>query len=147
MISMTSEYALRAMVALAIQPPGRALLGRELAESAGVPANYLAKILLTLRNAGLVVTVRGTGGGYMLSKPATAVRLSEIVDLFAGGRVVGRCLLDRAKECTSADACSAHDTWCRVSDVYGQFLHQTTLAEISGRPSQLRVKRVKASQQ
>jgi Rrf2 family protein len=147
MISMTSEYALRAMVSLAAQPDGRALLGRELAESASIPANYLAKILLTLRNAGLVVTVRGTGGGYLLSKPATEVKLGEILDLFEVRRLVaGRCLLDREKECAHADACTAHDAWHQVGDVYRLFLDQTTLAEISSEPSQHGVTPAKAPQ-
>lgn len=131
MISMTSEYALRAMVWLATQPDGDAILGRELAESAEIPANYLAKILVTLRNAGLVATVRGTGGGYMLHKPAAGVQLSEIVELFEGSRVGCGCLLSRFKECTGKDTCSAHDAWQQVRDVYKNFLHKTTLADIS----------------
>jgi Rrf2 family protein len=135
MISMTSEYALRAMVSLAAQPAGRALLGKELAESADIPANYLAKILVILRNAGLVATIRGTGGGYLLQRPASGVRLSEIVELFEGSRVGCGCLLDRSKECNSHDACSAHDVWQEVRDVYRQFLHRTTLADISRRCS------------
>lgn len=135
MISMTSEYALRAMASLATQPSGRAILGRELAESADIPANYLAKILVTLRNAGLVATVRGTGGGYMLHRPATAVRLSEIVELFEGPRVGCGCLLSRSRECTGLDPCLAHDAWQRVREVYKQFLHNTTLADISVRGS------------
>lgn len=135
MISMTSEYALRAMVLLAAQPAGRALLGKELAESAGIPANYLAKILVTLRNAGLVATIRGTGGGYLLQRPASGVRLSEIVELFEGSRVGCGCLLDRSKECNRQDSCTAHDVWREVRDVYRQFLHRTTLADFSHRPS------------
>jgi Rrf2 family protein len=81
MLSMTSEYALRAMAWLAAQPSGRATLGRDLAESAAIPANYLAKILVTLRNAGLVATVRGAGGGYMLNRQAKDVRLNEIGEI------------------------------------------------------------------
>ncbi|HWR35905.1 MAG TPA: Rrf2 family transcriptional regulator [Clostridia bacterium] len=135
MISMTSEYALRAMVWLATQPSGRAILGRELAECSDIPANYLAKILVTLRNAGLVATARGTGGGYMLQKPADGVRLSEIVELFEGSRVGCGCLLSRSRECTGRDACSAHEAWQQVRNVYKQFLDETTLADISVRGS------------
>jgi Rrf2 family protein len=135
MISMTSEYALRAMVFLAAQPIDRAVLGREVAESAEIPVNYLAKILVTLRNAGLVATIRGTGGGYLLQKPASGVRLSQIVELFEGSRVGCGCLLDRSKECNNYESCSAHDVWREVRDVYRQFLHRTTLADISRRSS------------
>ena len=133
MISMTSEYALRAMVSLASQPAGRVLLGKELAESANIPANYLAKILVTLRNAGLVATIRGTGGGYLLQRPASRVRLIEIVELFEGSRVGCGCLLDRSNECNNQVACSAHDAWRLVREAYRAFLDQTTLADISHR--------------
>jgi Rrf2 family protein len=145
MISMTSEYALRAMVCLATQPRGQALLGRDLAELAEIPANYLAKILVTLRNAGLVATMRGTGGGYLLQKPASGVRLSEIVEPFEGSRIGCGCLLNRSKECNSKDACSAHDTWWQVRDVYRQFLQRTTLADIANRGSQVSLKQTKAA--
>lgn len=145
MISVTSEYALRAMVFLAAQPNGRAVLGRELAESAEIPANYLAKILVTLRNAGLVATMRGTGGGYLLQKPASGVRLNEIVELFEGSRIGCGCLLDRSKDCNSRDACSAHDVWREVREVYRQFLHRTTLADISHRRPQELSKNISAA--
>jgi Rrf2 family iron-sulfur cluster assembly transcriptional regulator len=136
MISVTSEYALRAMVWLATRGEGHAILGRELAVSAEIPANYLAKILVTLRNAGLVATVRGTGGGYLLQRPADTVHLSEIVELFEGSRVGCGCLLSRAKECSGRDSCSAHESWEQVREVYKKFLHKTTLADISVRGSE-----------
>jgi Rrf2 family protein len=67
MLSITSQYALRALSHLARQS-GEAVLGRDLARSVEIPANYLSKVLLTLRNAGLVATARGSGGGYRLSR-------------------------------------------------------------------------------
>jgi Rrf2 family transcriptional regulator, iron-sulfur cluster assembly transcription factor len=131
MLSMTSEYALRAMAWLAAQPSGRATLGRDLAESAAIPANYLAKILVTLRNAGLVATVRGAGGGYMLHRQAKDVRLSEIVELFEGSCLGSGCALNRSRECMGKNTCTAHDAWAQVRNAYRQFLDQTTLADIS----------------
>lgn len=133
------------MVCLAARPDGRAVLGRELAESAEIPANYLAKILVTLRNAGLVATVRGTGGGYLLKRPAAGVRLSEIVELFEGAHVGCGCLLNRSRECNGKDACSAHGVWQEVRNVYRQFLHRTSLADISNRGSQVSQKKIEAA--
>lgn len=76
MLSVTSEYALRALAHLARQP-GEAVLGRDLAHAVEIPANYLSKVLLTLRNAGLVDTTRGSGGGYRLRKPANEIHLID----------------------------------------------------------------------
>ena len=71
MLSTTSEYALRALACLAGQPQGTDQLGRDLAKAAEIPANYLSKILLALRNAELVDTTRGSGGWL---SPAQACR-------------------------------------------------------------------------
>ncbi|MGE5645849.1 MAG: RrF2 family transcriptional regulator [Acidobacteriota bacterium] len=130
MFSTTCEYALRALVRLAQMPNGSAILGRDLAQNAEIPANYLSKILLTLRNAGILTTARGTGGGYRLRKPAEEIRLIHVVELFDGARARPACLLG-CKECSDEDPCSAHDLWRDVRAVYVNFLETTTLASIS----------------
>ncbi|MFB3916166.1 MAG: Rrf2 family transcriptional regulator [Terriglobales bacterium] len=131
MISTTAEYALRALTQLAAQPAGSAILGRELAGQSGVPANYLAKILLSLRNAGMVTTNRGTGGGYRLSRPAQRIRLIEVVELFDGAALHNACILGRDRQCSETTPCSAHGAWRRVRRSYNQFLARTTVADIS----------------
>ncbi|MFB3815356.1 MAG: Rrf2 family transcriptional regulator [Terriglobales bacterium] len=131
MLSLTSEYALRALSYLARQPQGRSVLGRDLARKAGVPANYLAKILLSLRRAGLVATARGTGGGYRLDRAAHRIRLSEIVELFDGAKARDACVLDHEHKCHPATACSAHHAWRDARLAYAHFLTATTLADIA----------------
>lgn len=131
MISTTSEYALRALSHLASQGHGNSVLGRDLARKADVPANYLSKILLTLRRAGLVSTVRGTGGGYRLRRAAHRIRLSDIVDLFDGSALREGCVLGRTRKCNDDQCCSAHRAWRDVRAAYNHFLTATTLADIS----------------
>ncbi len=108
MLSTTSEYALRAMVELAQLPPGANALARDLARQADVPVNYLSKILLTLRLAGLVHAARGTAGGYRLGKPADQIRLAEIIEQFESVSPQPRCLLNHQHQCSDATACPAH---------------------------------------
>lgn len=135
MFSTTCEYALRALVRLARMPNGDAILGRDLAEIADIPANYLSKILLTLRNAGILTTARGTGGGYRLRKSPDEIRLIHIVELFDGARARPACILG-CKECSDENPCSAHDLWHDVRAAYVNFLESTTLAGIAkDRPS------------
>jgi Rrf2 family protein len=133
MLSTTSEYALRALTHLARLPRGGAMLGRELAKEAEIPANYLSKILLTLRNAGLVATARGSGGGYWLLRPPDAIHLVDVVDLFDGPATRTTCVLGHHKACDDSNSCSAHDAWKKVRLAYAEFLEATTLAEISTR--------------
>ena len=101
MLSITSQYALRALSHLARQTDG-AVLGRDLAESVEIPANYLSKVLLTLRNAGLVDTTRGSGGGYRLRRPANEIHLIDVVELFEEiSRTKPSCFLGRTRACSA----------------------------------------------
>lgn len=132
MLSTTSEYALRALACLAGQPPGTDLLGRDLAKTAEIPANYLSKILLTLRNAELVDTTRGSGGGYRLHKPADEIFLIDIVELFDGmSRSDPACFLQHQKRCSSSSSCSAHVLWADVQAKYLGFLVSTPLSALA----------------
>ena len=95
MLSITSQYALRALSHIARQS-GETVLGRDLAHSVEIPANYLSKVLLTLRNAGLVDTTRGSGGGYRLRRSAADIRLIDVVELFEDvSRSKPSCFLGR----------------------------------------------------
>lgn len=131
MLSATSEYALRALTRLAQLPRSDGILGRDLAKSTGVPQQYLAKIMLALRNAGLVLATRGTGGGYMLLRPADAIHLIDVVSLFEGPSTWPHCLLRADHKCSSASPCPAHAHWGKVRDGYLEFLERTTLNDIS----------------
>lgn len=130
MLSVTTEHALRALVELARLPSGAWILGRELARRAHIPANYLAKILLMLRNAGLVEATRGQRGGYRLAKPPEEIYLAQVVDLFEGVRSRPGCFLGESHACTDQEACSAHALWKHVREVYLDFLTRTTIADI-----------------
>ena len=135
MLSATSEYALRALARLARLSPGQVLLGRELAGCTGVPPKYLSKVMLTLRNAGLVGAMRGTGGGYMLLRPAAAVHLVDVVQLFEGPGAWSHCLLRPQRQCSDKHACTAHPYWSKVRRGYLEFLERTTLNDISSPPA------------
>jgi len=133
MISTTSGYALRALTQLARLSHGDTALGRELAMSTAIPPKYLAKIMLALRNAGLVLASRGTGGGYGLLRPPDAIHLIDIVQLFDGPQARPDCLLRAKGLCSDIDPCPAHTAWSGVRKTYLDFLEKTTLADISPR--------------
>ena len=132
MLSTTSQYALRALCHLARQSDG-AVLGRDLAQSVEVPANYLSKVLLTLRNAGLVDTTRGSGGGYRLGKPADEIHLIDVVELFEEiSRTKSTCVLGRTRTCSETVPCTAHSAWRGLLTEYRRFLISTPLSAIAG---------------
>ena len=130
MLTTTSEHALRALTHLAKLPEGASILGRELAERAGIPPNYLSKILWTLGNAGIIDATRGNHGGYRLKRDAAEIRLFEVVELFDRDRVGLACLLG-GRGCDCESPCTAHAAWHNVRTAYLDFLHTRTVAEIS----------------
>lgn len=137
MLSTTSQYALRALCHLARQSGG-AVLGRDLAQSVEIPANYLSKVLLTLRNAGLVDTNRGSGGGYRLRKPANEIHLIDVVELFEEiSRTKPSCFLGRTRACSEMTPCTAHSTLRGLLAAYLGFLISTPLSAIAGKPDDL----------
>lgn len=131
MLSTTSEYALRALAELSRISHGKVMLGRDLARQTGIPPKYLSKIMLSLRNAGLVTATRGTNGGYTLQRPADAIHLADIVQVFDGPTTVPRCLMREGAKCADDDCCTAHEHWGKVRRAYMDFLEHTTLIDIS----------------
>lgn len=132
MLSITAEHAVRALSEMAAKPEGELILGKDLAAIAGVPPNYLAKILWTLGNAGIIDATRGSGGGYRLRKRPSEICLREVVDLF--DRHVWRkscflsCDQQQGEHC---QPCAVHEAWEKVRSEYMQFLESTTIAQIA----------------
>ena len=131
MISTTSEHALRALIELARLPQGEMLLGKDLSERGHIPGQYVSKVLLTLRNAGFLDSVRGSGGGYRLRKPAKNIYLIDIVELFDGVRSRPFCFLDKHKDCNDENPCPAHKKFRKVRTAYIKFLETTSVLELS----------------
>lgn len=133
MLSVTSKYALRALVHLARHHgEDTSMHGRELAEQTRIPPQYLSKVMLTLKKAGLVTTARGTGGGYRLARPTKEIPLAEVLALFEGGFNGSECLLGVNERCSASHPCTAHAAWGDLRDAYVGFFRTTTLADISG---------------
>jgi Rrf2 family protein len=132
-ISVTATYALRALTELAILPGGGMLLGKELSKRAGIPPNYLSKILWSLGGSGLIEATRGIRGGYRLSRPPEEIPLLEVVALFDKTRSREGCFLFGDQPCSDREPCSAHEAWREVGAAYARFLESTTLADISRR--------------
>ncbi len=105
MISKTTEYALRAVVALA-GADGQPMLSPHIAETTQVPQAYLSKVLQTLVRAGLVSSQRGQGGGFVLAKPPSDITVLDIVDAVDPIQRIESCPL--SLESHSKSLCPLH---------------------------------------
>ncbi len=136
MLSTTSKYAVRALVELARTAEGERVLGHDLAARAGLPANYLSKILVSLGRAGLVEATRGSAGGYRLRREPDEVTLLEVVELIEGPQRESECLLRPGHACSTTDPCTAHREWARVREHYLEYLAGTSVGALVGPPAE-----------
>jgi len=83
-LSKKTEYALRALMYATRFPEGTTFQIRDLAEKNGIPKKFLELILLELKNAGMLSSRRGVGGGYLLARRPDSIRSSEIIEVFEG---------------------------------------------------------------
>ena len=129
-LSQTAVYALRATLCLAEREPHERLRVDDIAAELGVPRNYLSKILHVLARDGVLSSSRGPGGGFTLARPASELKLEEIVQRFDGFPSESGCLLGRT-ECSEEDPCAAHDQWKHVAAAVRDFFRDTSLADFS----------------
>ena len=83
-ISAKSEYAIKALVRLALAPRDEPLQARDIVAFTGVPPKYLDQVMHDLRHGGLVESRRGIGGGYVLVRDPAAITFYDVVDLIEG---------------------------------------------------------------
>ena len=138
-LSKRGEYGLRAMIALARpSPDARAPIVqiREIAEREQIPAKFLEQILLALKNAGLLHSKMGVGGGYHLAKPAAEINLGQIVRVLDGPLAPVKCVSQMAYEpcgCPDEATCGLRLAMGDVRDAISGLLDGTSLADITQR--------------
>lgn len=119
MITQKMKYALKALMELAAERAGEGqpLRIEEIATRSGTPKRFLEHILLEVRNAGYIASVRGRHGGYVLIKTPREVPLSELMRLIDGPIAPLPCLSRRAYQ--RCEDCPDEET-CRLRKVFGQ---------------------------
>jgi Rrf2 family transcriptional regulator, iron-sulfur cluster assembly transcription factor len=128
-LTRKGEYAIRGIIYLAQQPPGRVSLISEIAAASDVPQTFLAKIFQSFAKIGLVTSSRGTGGGFVLARPASAITLREVVEAVEGPIVPNRCLLGAA--CDRGGACQVHGIWKTVQTEVVKILEGVTIETLA----------------
>lgn len=131
------------MVALASQPSARDLLqAKEIAERERIPVKFLEQILLALKNAGLLGSRSGAGGGYYLARSADQITLGQIVRVLDGPLAPIRCVSKVAYEpcaCPDENTCGLRLVMLDVRNAISDILDQTTLVDVARRVELVRV--------
>lgn len=132
MISQTAEYALRAVVFLA-ERPGERHTTRTIAETAQVPPGYLAKVMQSLAQAGVVRGQRGLNGGFSLARSPREIALAEVVEAIDPIRRIRKCPL--GMEAHRESLCPLHTLLDRTLARIERELRESTVSDLLERPT------------
>jgi Rrf2 family iron-sulfur cluster assembly transcriptional regulator len=131
-LSTKGRYAVMAMAHLASREGGAGPVSLgEIAESQEISLSYLEQLFAKLRKGGLVVSVRGPGGGYRLSRSASELRVADIIVAVDEPISATRCKAGSPKGCTGTTArCLTHDLWEELGRQIHVFLSSVSLADV-----------------
>lgn len=134
-ISTKGRYAVRAMLDLALQPTSEPTLIKDISKRQGISDLYLEQLFNRLKTAGLLRSIRGPKGGFMLNKPAAEIKLIDILEAMEGPIAPVDCV-DNAALCARADACITRDIWAEMKKVMVEMLESTTLEDLAKQESE-----------
>lgn len=123
-----------AMVDLAQHGEGRPVSLADIADRQEISLSYLEQLFSKLRKGGLVKSVRGPGGGYLLAYESAAVRISDIILAVDEPVRATRCKPNSPNGCKSdASRCLTHDLWAELGNQIQLYLSSVSLADVCNR--------------
>ncbi|MBT2771169.1 Fe-S cluster assembly transcriptional regulator IscR [Halomonas sp. ISL-60] len=136
-LTTKGRYAVTAMLDLALHAHNGPTSLSDISHRQEISLSYLEQLFARLRRAGLVNSVRGPGGGYLLSQPADAISVSKVIDAVNESVDATRC--QGLSDCQQGDTCLTHHLWCELSVQIRHFLDDMTLAQLMLRPDVIRI--------
>jgi Rrf2 family iron-sulfur cluster assembly transcriptional regulator len=128
-LSTRTRYGTRLMVDLAQHyDQGRVQIGN-IARRQDISIKYLEQIIIPLKKANLIKSVRGPKGGHMLTKSPDNIRIGEVVEILENGKNISHCVKDPQK-CDRYSECKVRDIWEMASDAMYEKLNSLRLSEL-----------------
>lgn len=131
-ISTKGRYALRLMVDLALSVQGQPISLKDVAQRQQLSDKYLEQIVTPLSRAGLVRSVRGAGGGYLLTRRPEEYTVGEILRPLEGDLAPVECATD-AQFCERSGQCVTVELWQQIHRAVSEVVDRTTLADLVAR--------------
>ena len=128
-LSTKGRYGTRAMLDIALHKDKGPCVMKDISARQNISPKYLDHILSALRRAGLIKNIRGKGGGYILSRSASAINLKEIIEAVEGSLSPVECV-DEPALCDRSNECPTLEVWRRMRDAIAGVLEDTTLESL-----------------
>ncbi len=135
-ITRATEYAVRCVLHLALEPGERVVPRREIARAREIPEQFLGKIAQRLARAGILRILQGARGGYQLAIPPDRLTLLQVVEAAEGSLVLNKCVM-HAKTCSRTCICAAHRVWSEARRQLRATLGGVTFAELAAQEGPL----------
>ncbi len=131
-LSAKVEYGVRAMAILAFYYQSGPLPLREIAEQESISLKFLEQIFPNFRRSGLIISVRGSRGGYLLSRPPAEIKVGDIVRAVDGPITPVNCLSDNGSDpcCHRREGCLTRQVWEKLRDKINDVLDDVSLDEL-----------------
>ncbi|HEX8775998.1 MAG TPA: Rrf2 family transcriptional regulator [Pyrinomonadaceae bacterium] len=134
-VSAQEEYGLRCLLQLAqAAQRGESLTLSQIAEREGISTANAGKLLWILNKAGLVQSMRGTKGGYYLARPASEIRLNEVIRVLDADEVAAHCKSYKGvmDACVHTTDCGIRSVIVNLHEIVQNALSEITLAQLMG---------------
>jgi len=128
-ISTKGRYGLRILIDLATHDPAKPRLIRDIAQSQQISEKYISRLVINLRRAKLIRSVRGVNGGFHLAKLLEQITLLEVLETMEGPISVVDCVRSPEK-CKRQTLCPARSIWTELNDGIRELTSKITLDDI-----------------
>lgn len=132
MLSQKARYALHALIVLAEHNDAEPIMIADIAERAHVPRKFLEQILLDLKRRGIVRSLRGRAGGYLLGRQPKNITFAEVIRTIDGPLALSPCVSTTAyhkcEDCDDEETCAIRKVLLAARDATAAILEERTLA-------------------
>ncbi|MFY8273541.1 Fe-S cluster assembly transcriptional regulator IscR [Pseudoalteromonas sp. SSDWG2] len=129
-LTSKGRYAVTAMLDVALHTDVGPVPLADISERQEISLSYLEQLFARLRKQGLVTSVRGPGGGYLLGKEAKDISVGDVISAVNESVDATRCHGATSGGCQSGMRCLTHTLWSELSQRIEEFLHGISLAEL-----------------
>ncbi len=132
LVSTKGRYALRLMTRIARDSSGSPMTLRIVSEEESISLKYLEQLVRPLLQAGLLASVRGKSGGYVLTKPAEDISVGDVLRAVEGTTSTVRCAaLEEGQACPREEQCSTVGFWAGLNQTVERYVNGVSIADLA----------------
>lgn len=129
-LSTKGRYGVKAMFELALHFENETVSIKEISDKINVSEYYLEQLFSSLRKAGLIRSIRGAQGGYMLAKSPNDITVADIFNVLEGPIEISDCIDEDEFNCSRMGYCATRLLWIKISDSINQVTNSITLQDM-----------------